>query len=170
MQLESGTLLAHYEITTLIGKGGMGEVYRARDTKLGRDVAIKVLPAEFTQDTERLLRFEREARLLASLDHSSIASIYGIEEVAGTRFLVMQLAEGEDLSALLRCPRSVEATLFSSQTAVNLAAATAWSASADHDRLAFIIPEDEANVDASSVVIVTDWFSRLKKLAPQTKR
>jgi Tol biopolymer transport system component len=98
MQIASGTSLAHYEIIELLGKGGMGEVYRAKDTKLGRDVAIKVLPEEFTKDRERLGRFEREARLLAALDHPRIASIYGIEEVDGIRFLVMQLAEGEDLS------------------------------------------------------------------------
>ncbi|MGK2858213.1 MAG: protein kinase domain-containing protein [Thermoanaerobaculia bacterium] len=78
MQLSPGAHLAHYEITTAIGKGGMGEVWRAKDTKLGRDVAIKVLPEEFTKDAERLARFEREARILASLEHSNIASIYEI--------------------------------------------------------------------------------------------
>jgi len=80
----------------------MGEVWRAKDTKLGREVAIKVLPEEFTRDAERLARFEREARILASLEHSNIASIYGFEDVDGTRFLAMQLAEGEDLSERLR--------------------------------------------------------------------
>jgi eukaryotic-like serine/threonine-protein kinase len=94
--------LAHYEISSLLGKGGMGEVWRARDTKLGRDVAIKVLPDEFTRDLERLARFGREARVLASLDHPSVAAIFGLEEVDGTRFLVMQLADGEDLSERLR--------------------------------------------------------------------
>ena len=76
----------------------MGEVWRAKDTKLGREVAIKVLPEEFTRDADRLARFEREARVLASIDHSQIAAIYGLEEIDGVRFLVMQLAEGEDLS------------------------------------------------------------------------
>ncbi len=102
MQIESGTSLAHYEVVEPLGKGGMGEVYRARDTKLGRDVAIKLLPEEFTRDTERLGRFEREARLLASLHHPNIASIHGIEDVDGKKFLVMQLAEGEDLTERLR--------------------------------------------------------------------
>ncbi|MGK2856394.1 MAG: serine/threonine-protein kinase, partial [Thermoanaerobaculia bacterium] len=102
MQLPSGTKLAHYEIAAAIGKGGMGEVYRAKDTRLGRDVAIKLLPEEFTRDAERLVRFEREARLLASLNHPHIAAIHGLEEVDGARFLVMELASGEDLSVRLQ--------------------------------------------------------------------
>ena len=97
-----GKRLAHYEITGSIGKGGMGEVYRARDTRLGRDVAIKVLPAEMSGDPERLARFEREARALAALQHPNIASIYGFETVDNVRFLVMELADGEDLSQRLQ--------------------------------------------------------------------
>ncbi len=80
MTLDAGTKLGHYEILEPIGKGGMGEVYRARDGKLGRDVAIKVLPDELAQDTERLRRFQREAKVLASLNHPNIASIYGVEQ------------------------------------------------------------------------------------------
>jgi serine/threonine protein kinase len=76
----------------------MGEVYRARDTKLGRDVAIKVLPEAFARDAERMARFQREARVLASLDHPNIASIYGLEDSGGTRALVMQLVEGPTLA------------------------------------------------------------------------
>src|SRR6267154_2431502 len=94
MPLAAGTKLGPYEILALIGKGGMGEVYRARDTKLDRDVAIKVLPAALAQDPERLARFEREAKVLASLNHPNIAQIYGIEE----RALVMELVEGETLN------------------------------------------------------------------------
>ncbi len=101
MRLEPGQRLAHYQILALLGRGGMGEVWRAADTRLGREVALKILPEEFTRDPERLLRFEREARLLASLEHHGIASIHGIEEAGGERFLVMQLAGGEDLSARL---------------------------------------------------------------------
>jgi len=93
--------LAHYEIIEPLGRGGMGEVYRARDTKLGRDVAIKVLPAEMSGDPERLARFDREARTLATLQHANIASIYGLETANDTRFLVMELVEGEDLSERL---------------------------------------------------------------------
>jgi serine/threonine protein kinase len=75
-----GRNLGHYAVTTLIGRGGMGEVYQAKDEKLGRDVAIKVLPEEFARDTDRVARFQREAKLLASLNHPNIASIYGLEE------------------------------------------------------------------------------------------
>ena len=83
--------IGHYRITALIGSGGMGEVYRAHDTKLGRDVAIKILPPAFASDANRMARFEREARVLASLNHPNIAHIYGVEE----RALVMELVEGE---------------------------------------------------------------------------
>jgi serine/threonine-protein kinase len=92
-----GKILVHYEITAEIGKGGMGEVYQAKDTKLGRDVAIKVLPEEFALDTDRVARFQREAKLLASLNHPNIAAIYGLEESDGIHFLVMELIEGDTL-------------------------------------------------------------------------
>ena len=88
MSLKSGTRLAEYEILAFIGAGGMGQVYQARDTKLGRDVAIKVLPEAFTQDKDRLARFEREARLLASLNHPGIAAIHGLRETETLHFLV----------------------------------------------------------------------------------
>ena len=94
--------LAHYELLGLLGRGGMGEVHRARDTKLGREVALKILPAEVAGDAERLARFEREAQLLASLNHPNIAAIHGLEQADGQRFLVMELAEGEDLAERLR--------------------------------------------------------------------
>ena len=96
--MESGTNLGHYEISTLLGKGGMGEVWRARDTKLGREVAIKTLPEEFAKDADRLARFEREAKLLASLNHPNIAAIHGFEEDNGTHFLVLELVEGDTLA------------------------------------------------------------------------
>ena len=98
MALEPGTRLGAYEIIAAIGEGGMGEVYRARDTKLNRDVALKVLPESFASDTDRLARFTREAQTLASLNHPHIAAIYGLEESGGVRALVMELVEGEDLS------------------------------------------------------------------------
>jgi len=95
-----GQTLAHYRITAAIGAGGMGEVYRGTDTKLGRDVAIKVLPPEVAQDPERLARFEREARLVASLNRTNIAHVYGFESAtrpdgATAYFLAMELVEGE---------------------------------------------------------------------------
>ena len=93
-----GKTISNYKVTSELGKGGMGEVWRAQDTKLGRDVALKVLPDSFAQDPERLERFDREAKVLASLSHSNIAGIYGVEDVDGKRFLVMEVAEGETLS------------------------------------------------------------------------
>ena len=97
-----GTSLSHYRITEKLGQGGMGEVYRAEDTNLSRQVAIKVLPDEFAHDAERLARFEREARLLASLNHPNIASIHGLEEHEGQRFLVLELVEGQTLAERLK--------------------------------------------------------------------
>ena len=93
-----GETISHYKILEKIGQGGMGEVYRAQDTTLEREVAIKVLPAAFTHDPERLARFEREAKLLASLNHPNIAAIHGLEESDGIRFLVLELVEGETLA------------------------------------------------------------------------
>jgi Tol biopolymer transport system component len=90
--------LGHYEVVSLLGKGGMGEVYRAHDPKLGRDVALKILPEDLGRDPERLARFRREAKVLATLNHASIASIYGFEEDQGKLFLVLELAEGVDLT------------------------------------------------------------------------
>ena len=101
-QLPAGTQLAAYRIEELIGGGGMGEVYRARDTKLKRGVAVKVLPDAFARDPERLARFQREAEVLASLNHSNIAAIHGIEHYDGTHALVMELAEGESLDSLIK--------------------------------------------------------------------
>src|SRR5438876_5268365 len=94
-----GTRLAHYEITAHLGSGGMGEVYQATDSKLGRSVAIKLLPEAFARDAERAARLDREARVLASLNHPNIAAIYGLEESNGKKFLVMELAAGETLAA-----------------------------------------------------------------------
>lgn len=98
MAIQTGTHLGPYEILSAIGAGGMGEVYRARDSKLGRDVALKVLPAAFARDAERMARFQREAKVLASLDHPNIATIHGLEESGGTLALVMQLVEGPTLA------------------------------------------------------------------------
>src|SRR4026208_874472 len=97
MGLQAGDRLGAYQILGLIGQGGMGEVYRARDTTLNRGVALKVLPALFANDADRLARFTREAQVLASLNHPNVAAIYGIESNA----LVMELVEGEDLSVII---------------------------------------------------------------------
>jgi serine/threonine-protein kinase len=109
MPLQPGATLGHYEILSTLGAGGMGEVYRARDTQLGREVAIKVLLDEVSADPERLARFEREARVLASLNHNNVATLHGFEKHEDTSFLVMELVEGETLAdRITRGPMSVE--------------------------------------------------------------
>jgi serine/threonine-protein kinase len=108
--------IAHYRITSKLGEGGMGAVYRATDTKLNRDVAIKVLPPGFAEDTGRMARFEREAQVLASLNHPNIATIYGVEQGA----LIMELVEGADLAG----PVPVETAIqYARQIAAGLEAA-----------------------------------------------
>src|SRR5688572_13662725 len=98
MSLASGRRIGSYEIVSRLGSGGMGDVYRARDLRLGRDVAIKILPPAFISDADRLLRFEREARILAALNHPHIATIYGIEQVDDIRAIVLELVDGETLA------------------------------------------------------------------------
>ncbi|HEY7369461.1 MAG TPA: serine/threonine-protein kinase, partial [Thermoanaerobaculia bacterium] len=98
MSLSTGSRLGPYEILSPLGAGGMGEVYRARDTRLNRDVAIKILPEAFAEDPERLARFQREAQVLASLNHPHIAHIHGLEEAGTGRALVLELVEGETLA------------------------------------------------------------------------
>ena len=100
--LAPGTKLGSYEIADALGAGGMGEVYRATDTQLGREVAVKVLPRAFAADPDRLARFEREARVLASLNHPHIAAIYGVEAMDGGRALILELVEGPTLAEKLR--------------------------------------------------------------------
>src|SRR5271169_879013 len=120
MPLSIGRRLGSYEILAPIGAGGMGEVYRARDTKLDRDVAIKVLPPALAQDPERLARFEREAKVLGSLNHPNIATIHGVQESGGVRALVMELVPGGSLKG----PLSLETALsYAKQIADALEAA-----------------------------------------------
>jgi len=104
--LTSGARLGVYEVVAPIGEGGMGQVYRARDTKLDRDVAIKILPEALAHDADRLARFQRDAKALASLNHPHIAAIYGLEDSGGVSALVMELVEGEDLSQRIRAQGS----------------------------------------------------------------
>jgi serine/threonine protein kinase len=94
MSLESGTRLGVYEVLASLGAGGMGEVYRARDTRLNRDVAVKILSDTFAKDRDRVARFTREAQLLASLNHPHIGAIYGFEDTDGIQFLVLELISG----------------------------------------------------------------------------
>jgi len=126
MSLSSGTRLGTYEVRALIGAGGMGEVYEAHDSKLDRDVAIKVLPEQFARDSERLARFQREAKLLAALNHPNIAAIYGLEQSGSTHYLVMELVPGETLRERVAGERPVpveEALTIAKQIAEALEAA-----------------------------------------------
>jgi eukaryotic-like serine/threonine-protein kinase len=102
MSIAAGTRLGSYELTAQIGAGGMGEVYKAHDTKLSRDVAIKILPEVFAHDPDRLSRFQREAKMLAALNHPNIATIYGLEHSNGTHFLIMELVSGETLAERIK--------------------------------------------------------------------
>src|SRR5437764_8897096 len=102
MAITIGQQLGSYEITALLGKGGMGEVYRARDAKLKRDVAIKILPDEFSRDHDRVNRFQREAEVLASLNHPNIAAIYDVQQTDATRFLVLEFVEGDTLAEIVK--------------------------------------------------------------------
>src|SRR5262245_44868240 len=112
MSVGVGTRLGSLEITALLGKGGMGEVYRARDTKLKREVAIKILPEEFTRDPDRVSRFQREAEVLASLNHPNIAAIYDLQGANGSRFLILELIEGQTLAEhIARGPIPVDEAL-----------------------------------------------------------
>jgi serine/threonine protein kinase len=101
MTLPNGSRIGPYEVLSPLGAGGMGEVYRARDSRLSREVALKILPEEFPSDPERLARFSREAQILASLNHPHIAAIHGLEESSGTRCLVLELVPGQTLAERL---------------------------------------------------------------------
>src|SRR5215471_4221012 len=112
MALDQGTRIGSYEVIALLGAGGMGEVYRARDLKLKREVAIKVLPDLLAGDSERLARFQREAELLATLNHPNIAAVYGLEESGNSRAIVLELVEGETLADhLAKGPLAVDEAL-----------------------------------------------------------
>src|SRR5213596_1273862 len=128
MTLTSGTKLGSYEIVAPLGKGGMGEVYRARDTRLKREVAIKIMPDEFARDAERVSRFQREAEVLASLNHPHIAAIHHLEEFKGSRLLILELVEGETLAdRIARGPLPAD-------EAVEIATQIAEALSVAHDK------------------------------------
>lgn len=130
----TGTRLGVFDVRALIGRGGMGEVYRAHDTKLGRDVAIKVLPSAFTADAGRLAGFEREARMLASLNHPHIAAIHGVEESDGVRGLVLELVEGETLADLLQRAETSGRSSLRLQEALDYAHQIADALEAAHEK------------------------------------
>ena len=142
-----GAKLAHYEITAHLGSGGMGDVYQATDSKLGRSVAVKFLPEAFARDADRVARFEREARVLAALNHPNIAAIYGLEESGEKKFLVMELVPGETLAERIkRGPIPV-------QEALGIARQIAEALEAAHDSEKAIIHRD---LKTANVMITPD--------------
>jgi len=133
MSVAVGSRLGVYEVLATLGKGGMGEVYRARDTRLQRFVALKILPEAFANDPDRLARFEREARALATLNHPNIAQIYGVEESAGVRGLVMELVPGQTLDEIIRRPASGAGTGLPLGQALTIARQMADALEAAHE-------------------------------------
>src|SRR5262245_24715560 len=129
MAITIGQQLGSYEITALLGKGGMGEVYRATDTKLKREVAIKILPNEFSSDPDRVSRFQREAQALAALNHQNIGAIYDLQQVHHTRFLVLELVEGDTLADLLEKRRALPV-----EEALNIAKQICEALEAAHEK------------------------------------
>ena len=139
MALEVGSRIAHYDVTALIGEGGMGQVYQATDTKLNRQVALKILPEAFATDPDRLARFQREAQVLASLHHAGIAVIYGLEESGDTRALVLELVEGPTLAArIAQGPIAVDEAL---PIAKQIRGTDGYIRSADGPRSAVFSPD-----------------------------
>ncbi len=133
MPLSVGTRVGAYEVVSALGAGGMGEVYRARDHRLGRDVALKILPQAFAQDPDRLARFEREAKTLAALNHPNIAAIYGIEESAGLRALVMELVPGRTLDDVIRTAFDARRSKIDVNEPMSIARSIAEALEAAHD-------------------------------------
>ena len=185
-----GQQIGSYQVLSLLGTGGMGEVYRAHDRKLGRDVALKVLPKDFAQDPERLTRLEREARMLASLNHPHIGAIHTLEESDGVRFLVLELVPGETLAERLKAgPLEVaEALRVCAQIAEALEAQPTFGAGtptllfegqylrqpdfwrADYDITPagqrFLMIKEGEQRQATQINVVLNWFEELKRLVP----
>jgi eukaryotic-like serine/threonine-protein kinase len=168
---ESGTMIAHYRLTGKIGEGGMGEVYRARDTKLQRDVALKILPQSMAQDAQRMARFEREAQVLASLNHPNIASIHGLEESNGIHALVMELVEGETLAEKIveegsALPREREALSYQDALPIARQIAEALEYAHEHGVIHRDLKPANVKITPEGTVKVLD-FGLAKVLNPQ---
>ena len=159
MSMTIGTRLGSLEVLSLLGAGGMGEVYRARDTKLNREVALKVLPETFARDPERMARFEREAQVLASLNHPNIAQIYGLEESGETRALVMELVEGPTLAERIAAPTAAHRATLQLDETLAIARQIADALEAAHDKNIIHRDLKPANIKVKSdgVVKVLDF-------------
>ncbi len=164
MPLKPGTQLGPYEILRPLGSGGMGDVYRARDTRLHRDVALKVLPDRFALDPDRMARFTREAQLLASLNHQNIASIYGVEEARGSSALVLELIDGETLA------ERIEKGPIRIEVALGIALQIAEALEAAHEKSIIHRDLKPANVKITSLGTVKVSISALPKRSKTTLR
>ena len=150
MALSPGTRLGRYHVAAEIGAGGMGEVYRATDPDLKRDVAIKVLPATLSADPERLNRFQREAEILASLNHPNIAIIYGLEKADSVRGIVMELVAGADLAQRIA-------------TGPSLALYANYSAAADGQRFLMVKRINQQEESPTQINVAINWFDELRR-------
>jgi serine/threonine-protein kinase len=167
VSLSIGTKLGSVEVLGIIGRGGMGEVYRARDTKLKRDVAIKTLPDEFSHDPDRLNRFQREAEVLASLNHPNIAAIYDLQEAAGSRFLVLELVEGETLAdRIARGPIPIDEALVISPRPRQ----RSFDLHPDGERIAAAVPTSQPEQRLDKVTFIINFFDELRRIAPLAKK
>src|SRR3990172_9125508 len=156
-----GSKLTHYEITAHLGSGGFGDVYQATDTKLGRSVALKFLPEAFARDAERVARFQREARVLASLNHPNIAAIYGLEESGGRNFIVMEYVPGDTLAVRIKRGPIPVAEALGIATQITLALEAAHEKTVVHRDL----KPSNAAITPDGVVKVLD-FGLAKAYAP----
>ena|SRR5688572_21358129 len=157
-----GTTLAHYEITHHLGSGGMGDVYQATDSKLGRSVAIKLLPETFTHDTERVGRLQREARVLASLNHPNIAAIHGIEEVSGRHF---QVLDGRLMAAAIQAsPQGIRAEPPRGLSSVDFSRGALHEFDVAPDGQRFLLILNSLNDRSNErLTVVSDWRATLRK-------
>ena len=173
MPLAAGDKLGPYEILTPLGAGGMGEVYRARDSKLEREVAVKVLPEFLANDPERLARFDREAKILAALNHPNIAAVFGLVESGTQRALVMELAPGDTLAALIqRGPMSpknappiadgVPSPLFQTRMDTSRIGTSGWGYAVTRDGR-FLVQSTAGDSKPTPLTIVSNWWSAIRK-------
>ena len=168
MSLEAGARIGPYEVVCALGHGGMGEVYRGRDSRLGRDVAIKTLPVLFARDPERNARFAREAQLLAALNHPHIGGIYGVEEDSTSTFLILEFVDGLSLAGrLAHGPLTSDETVLGTprmiQRPSRLVARVGYDVSPDGKRLLMV---EEITGDAqrgTSVTVAQNWFAAFRK-------
>ncbi len=168
MSFEAGTTIGPYEVTGSLGAGGMGEVYRAHDSKLDRDVALKVLPDAFTSDPDRLARFEREAKVLASLNHPNIAAIHGLEDLGRQHALVLELVEGLTLADLAAQGPMPVKDAVQGPYAIPFNTGRHYDVSPDGSRFLLLRDAGGPGMEAAlpQMTIVRNWFEELEALVP----